>query len=513
MRVLVTGGTGVVGQETVTRLRDRGHTVRLVSRGAGDDVAEWPDHVEPFAADVGDPESLRGAADECDAVIHLTGIVRESPPAATFDRVNVEGTRHVVAEAMRAGVRRFVYVSSLGADHGASDYHKSKLAAERVVQSEFGGEWSVCRLANVYGPGDEVVSLVLRWVRQAPLIPVLDDGEQEFQPIWVGDAADALIAMVERDDLAGRTLEVAGPELTSLNDLVDRIATMVDRKPPRIPIPSALASFGAWMAEKVGIELPIDRGQITMLNEGSVIRAREGNGLDLLGVRPTPLADGLRLLADSQPEQFPSDGFGALERKLFTLDVEGASVDAAGLMHALRTRLDELTPWTMDVGTEPGTDMVLEKGATVTMRLPARGTIQVRVANLTPTRLTMVTLAGHPLAGGIQLATADTGVGKLQLTILVYDKTAGFLDWVMMHPVGSSLQSHTWESLLTGLAEASGGRAVGDVDTDVTSLSDAKADEVESWFRDLIMERRRDEKDEPETSAERQAQHRPPAEA
>src|SRR5690606_19554854 len=163
MRILVTGGTGVVGRETVGLLVEKGHQVRLVSRGAEEDAKEWSRGVEPHAANVSDQDALRGAADDCDAVLHLAGIVSESPPEVTFDKVNVEGTRTLLREAERAGVRRFVYVSSLGAERGESGYHRSKFAAEELVR-EFSGEWSICRLANVYGPGDAVISVLLRWI-------------------------------------------------------------------------------------------------------------------------------------------------------------------------------------------------------------------------------------------------------------------------------------------------------------------------------------------------------------
>src|SRR3954471_4633725 len=103
MRILVTGGSGVVGRSTITELLKRGHTVRLLSRGAAEDVAAWPAGVEAWPGNVGSAASVRGAVDDCQAVIHLVAIVAESPPEATFDRINVEGTRVMRDEAQRAG--------------------------------------------------------------------------------------------------------------------------------------------------------------------------------------------------------------------------------------------------------------------------------------------------------------------------------------------------------------------------------------------------------------------------
>ena len=99
MKIFVTGGTGVVGQGAVTALVAAGHEVRLFSRHADEEVRAWPKGVEARTGSVTEPDELRGAAEGCEVVLHVVGIVRESPPESTFEKVNVEGTRNVVAEA------------------------------------------------------------------------------------------------------------------------------------------------------------------------------------------------------------------------------------------------------------------------------------------------------------------------------------------------------------------------------------------------------------------------------
>src|SRR3954465_13933924 len=100
MRVLVTGGTGVIGNGVIPQLTASGHTVRLLSRHADHDAAQFKS-VEPITGDVSDAQSLGGAADGCDVIVHVAGIVAETPDA-TFERVNVGGTRNLLAEAQRA---------------------------------------------------------------------------------------------------------------------------------------------------------------------------------------------------------------------------------------------------------------------------------------------------------------------------------------------------------------------------------------------------------------------------
>ena len=219
-----------------------------MSRHAQDDVKEWPHRVDPYPGDVSNEVEVRGAADGCDAVIHLTAIVAESPPEVTFETVNVTGTAHIVREAERAGVQRLVYVSSLGADRGDSPYHQSKRRGEEVAKT-FKGKWIIVRPGNVYGSGDEQLSLILKMVRSLPAVPVIAGGDKPFQPIWAADAGAALAIAAERDDLAGRILEVAGPEQTTFDGVVDRLARITERDPIRLPIPVPIASM-ALRAEK-----------------------------------------------------------------------------------------------------------------------------------------------------------------------------------------------------------------------------------------------------------------------
>lgn len=190
MRVLLTGGTGVVGPATVSELVGRGHTIRLLSRHAVEESRQWPSGVAALDGSVTEPESIRGAAEGCAAVIHMAAVVTESGDA-TFERVNVEGTRNVVLEAERAGAARLLYVSSQGADRGGSEYHKSKREGERIALASPVGT-IVLRLANVYGPGDEIISLLIKMIRILPVVPAIDGGDDNFQPMWVGDAAKAI---------------------------------------------------------------------------------------------------------------------------------------------------------------------------------------------------------------------------------------------------------------------------------------------------------------------------------
>ncbi|MDQ3657772.1 MAG: NAD-dependent epimerase/dehydratase family protein [Chloroflexota bacterium] len=495
MRVLVTGGTGVVGQAVVTDLLKSGHSVRLVCRNAKEDARQWPADsgnqpgVEAWPASISEQAELRGSAEGCDLVLHIAGIVEESPPEVTFENTNVEGTRAVLREAERARVGRFIYVSSLGAEAGESPYHRSKRRAEEIVRN-FAGGWIILRPGNVYGPGDEVMSVILTMVRTLPVIPVIGSGDDQFQPIWVEDLSAAIAACVERTDLHGRVLELAGTELTSINDLLNKLGEITARAPARLPVPSFLVGAGATIAGMLGAKLPINESQLTMLSEENVIRTPGGNALTaVLHVTPTPLDSGLRRLADAQPEQTPDQGVGALKRKRYWTDISGSQLTAEELFARLRVRFGDLTPLHMDLKAEPGTPGVLNKGTTITMSLPVRGNVQVRVEQLTPTKATLVTLAGHPLCGAVRLLTERRG-DLLRFEAQVYDRPASLADWIAMRAVGDGLQNQTWESLVEAMVGESGGTAIGPVQTEETDLEGDQAERLEDWLKALIAERK-----------------------
>lgn len=478
-----------MGRATVDALLARGHEVRLFSRNAEDDVREWTHRVEAYPGDVSNEVEVRGAADGCEAVVHLTAIVAESPPESTFEKVNVGGTREIVREAERAGVRRFVYVSSLGADRGESPYHRSKLRGEEVART-FDGKWIVVRCGNVYGNGDEQLSLILKMVRSLPAVPVIAGGDRPFQPIWSGDAGNALALAAERDDLAGRVLELAGPEQTTFDDVVERIARLTKRDPIRLPVPVPLASMALRAANALGADLPVDSGQLTMLSEGNVVTSPSGNALTtVFGLRGTKLDEGLAMLADSQPERLPDEGVGALRRKRFWADIEGSRMTAEMLFRHFVSHFADCTPWHVDLDAEPGTPRVPELGAVLTIALPMRGNVQIRIVELEERRMTVCTVAGHPLAGAVRFLAEERGA-KVRFEVQVYDRAANVADWLVMNPIGARLQNATWNETVERVVKESGGRAANGVEHEFTKLDEDQAREVNEWLERLVVAQR-----------------------
>lgn len=493
MKVLVTGGTGVVGKAAVDHLLKAGHTVRLLSRHADADVRQWAAGVEPHTGSVSSDEAVAGAADGCEAVLHVAGIVAENPPESTFQEVNVEGTRRLAREARRAGVRRFVYVSSYGADVGQSDYHRSKFAAEEVVRAEAPPGWLVVRPGNVYGPGDEVISLMLKMVRTIPAIPLVGSGGQPFQPVWMDDLGLALARAVERTEPAEAVVNVMGPDVTTMRDVLELLGKITQRNPVLVPVPEFLAKMGTQALETVGIDFPVKEGQITMLQEGNVLPEGAVNGLtDTFGVTPTTLGEGLGKLADTLPEMLPSEGTGTLHRQRYWADIHGGQLTRDELFEMVRTEFYSLAPpGLLEVGAEPGSSTAMEEGETLTLEIPLRGHIQVRCVDISDHTITMVTLEGHPLSGAIRFDVTEVSPGVLRFEVRSFTRSADLIDAIGMRTFGKVAQRATWRSVVSAAVERSGGTAPDGVQEEETALQGKDAEDVENWVEGVVMRFRR----------------------
>ena len=496
MKILVTGGTGVIGAGVIPELLSRGHHVRLLSRHADEDARRWKT-VEAIAGDVSEATSLRGTAATCDAIVHIAGIAVEHPPEVTFEKVNVEGTRNILAEAERSSVRRFIHVSSLGADKGTSDYHRSKFAAEQIVaQSNL--EWTILRPGGVYGPGDEVISNLIKMVRALPAVPVVDDGEQPFQPVWFEDLAKAIAVIAEGDALLRETVEIAGREVTNLNDVIRKIGALTDRSPLRLRVPMPLASIAANIASKA-IDMPFDETKLTMLREKNVLSDPSSDPLGRLGIEPTALDVGLARLADEMPEKLPEDGIGAMHHKHFHGDITGSQYTATSLMTLFRERVNDMMP--IEFASEPGAPTKIEPGITMTGSLPLRGHFQIRVEVVEPARVVFATVEGHPLAGIVEFRTEDRG-SAVRFAIDVFTRAGTILDFVAERTVGGLAQSATWRAVVQNVIDASGGSSDG-VHSESKALSDDEAEAVEKRVKSMVQRRQRGESPDAERPAQR----------
>ena len=507
MKILVTGGTGVIGVAAVPELLRAGHAVRLLSRHADEDTPAFPDGVEPFTARVDDPERLDEAVAGCDVILHIAGIVEEHPPEVTFEGVNVQGTRHLLDAANRGGLPAFIFLSSLGAERGESEYHRSKLAAEELVR-DYAGRWLILRSGNVYGPGDETISMLLKMARTLPAVPMVGDGDQPFQPIWFGDLGRALAQAVEDRTLAGQTLEVAGPDITTTADLLTRFEGITGRKPPRLAVPvwltevgtqalEALGGFGKRILENARVTVPINSSKLSMLIEENVLEDQARNALlTHFDIEPTPLQEGLERLADMLPEQTPGEGVGAIHWSKYSAEIHGSPLTAEQLLDRMCERINDVMP--IEFAAEPGAPECAEEGNTLTAAIPGRGHIQVRVEERTAHSVTFVTLEGHPLAGLVRFEARDTPKGVLFL-VNVAAQPANIFDWIAMRTLGGTMQSANWRNVVQRVVGLSEGTAPDGVQKASGKFDEQEAEDLQRRARELVQRQQRIQKEDPAT--------------
>ncbi len=295
MRVLVTGGTGFVGREILARLKQNGHAIRLITRhpeSATCQSLQAQYGAEVRTGDVWEASSLVSAVRGVEAVIHLVGIISEVG-ANTFENVHTGGTQNIVAAAKQAGVKRFVHMSALGTRANAvARYHKSKWAAEAIVRSS-GMDWTIFRPSIIYGPGDGFVNLFAKMSKFSPVMPLIGGGKTKMQPVPVAEVAKAFVKALTEPKSIGGTYDLCGPEVLTLEQIIDTILSVTGRKRWKLRVPMGVARMQAAFLEFVYAKIlrkapPLNRDQLTMLGEdntGDAGPARELFGLKAGGFR------------------------------------------------------------------------------------------------------------------------------------------------------------------------------------------------------------------------------------
>lgn len=290
MRVLVTGGTGFVGSHIVPQLLHLGHQVRALSRGQA--ATPQSAALENVYGDVVSGDGLDEAARGCDAVIHLVGIIIETKHAK-FDDVHTRGTRNVVTAAQRAGVRRFVQMSALGArQDGVSRYQTSKFAGEEAVRHS-GIPFTILRPSIIFGPRDGFVTQMVDVMKRAPLVrPVPGTGQYPFRPVWIGDVVDCFVQSLTNEKAVSKTIDVVGPEELALEAVLAEIARCVGVRKPAVRVPYPILYMNAMVLGAVLPRPPVTTDQLRMLREGST--ASPQPMLQTFNLQPVGFSDGLR---------------------------------------------------------------------------------------------------------------------------------------------------------------------------------------------------------------------------
>jgi len=269
MQVLVTGGSGFVGNRVVAELLARRHQVRALVRPGSEGKLKDLNRVEVAWGSILDEAAVAEAARGCDAVIHLVGIIREFPGrGVTFEAVHVRATKVLVDAARGAGIRRFLHMSALGArGRNADPYHVTNFQAEEYVRHS-GLTYTIFRPSVIYGPEDQSINLFARQMRAFPLFPVIGDGLYQMQPVAVGTVAQAFALALELPATENRIYEVGGPEPLTFNEIIDTLAAVMDRRVWKVHLPVWTLRLAAFLLGRFAW-FPLTTGQLRMLLEGN----------------------------------------------------------------------------------------------------------------------------------------------------------------------------------------------------------------------------------------------------
>ena len=286
--VTVFGGSGFIGRHLVRRLCAKGWRVRVAVRRPNEALFLKPmgdvGQVQLVQANIRDDGSVRAAVSGSDYVINLVGILFESGKQS-FSAVQAEGPARIGAAAAAAGVKRVVQISAIGANAASeSDYAKSKAAGEAALHAAFPSA-TILRPSIVFGPEDDFFNRFASLARMLPMLPLIGGGETRFQPVYVADVADAIMAVLADGTTAGKTFELGGPRVYSFRELMEIVLHETGRRRPLIAIPLGLAKLKAWFLQLLpNPMLTVD--QVKLLAYDNVV-SEGAAGLKTLGITPT----------------------------------------------------------------------------------------------------------------------------------------------------------------------------------------------------------------------------------
>jgi uncharacterized protein YbjT (DUF2867 family) len=286
----VFGGTGFVGRQIIRELARRGMTVKIATR-----VPERAyflrtcgtvGQIVPFACDYSSADSIARAVSGSDYVINCIGILFEKGKRNTFAAAHIETAGAIAAACTAHRVKRFVQISSLGVDKAGSEYAKSKRAGEELVLARC-PKAIILRPSVIFGEDDSFFNMFARMARVLPALPLIGGGHTKFQPVFVGDVADAVMAALDHEETQGRIFELGGPEIVTFREIYERLFRYTGAPRPLVVLPFGLAKIQAFFMSILP-HPPLTPDQVESLKTDNIV-SPDALSLADLGLTPTPM--------------------------------------------------------------------------------------------------------------------------------------------------------------------------------------------------------------------------------
>jgi NADH dehydrogenase len=466
MDLLISGGNHVLQGSIADQLTAAGHSIRIVRCGSRPPSTTLVAQGAPRMVDGSTAATLAAALHGCDAAIAIDGSIA-APSGTGADAC--PGPLQLMEAAAATRLRRLIVVAS---------------PAAAASMGEPGGETPdlLLRCAPVYGLGTDPISRFLIMMRSLPAVPVLND-RHVMRPVWHEDLAAALVeALADGDGRGRQTLDIMGPDAITYDQLYERLSALTDRRPLRIPVPEFMTTYGGRLARAFGMDVPFDPapGDEGGWSDESAVAA--GNA-GAVRVQPTTLDEGLRRLVLELDETIPSEGVGSVQVKRFHTTIRGSAYSPTELLSLFRQRFADVMP--SPVGVEPvapGTTLVPD--GVLTLALPGRGHVQVRVEDVQPDRVVLGTVQGHLIAGVVSFSVAPEADG-VRFEVTTCDNASNALDWLALSMGGAKAQDANWWRVVHIVGKLAGGQAVA-VQTDVRTLNAAVAAAADRWIARLV---------------------------
>ncbi len=287
-RTAVLGGSGFIGRYVVQRLAARGDVIPVGCRRAEEAKFLKPlgnvGQIATLNLAIGDEQVMPAFLAGNDALVNCVGILRESG-AQTFERVHHTGPARLARLAREAGIERFVHISAIGADpRSPSAYARTKAEGEAAVRDAF-PTVTILRPSVVFGPEDQFFNRFAAMATVSPVLPLIGGGHTRFQPVYVGDVADAVVKCLDDPATAGRTYELGGPKIYTFRELIELLLGEIRRKRLLIDLPFGLAAFQARLMSVLPSP-PLTPDQVELLKRDNVVSSGAMT-LAALGIAPT----------------------------------------------------------------------------------------------------------------------------------------------------------------------------------------------------------------------------------
>ena len=281
--ILLTGATGTVGSALLRRLTADARPVRALvrdQRRLGDQRVR----VQIALGDLGNPASFRNAMRGVDTVVHLAAAIRDQP-GGSIEELDAVATLRLVRAAERAGVKRFMFFSAIGASlHARARFFRAKALAEQAVEASQLST-TVFSPSIVYSPDDPWVTL-LRRMSLLPALPIAGSGRAPYQPIWAGDVADCVIAELDRAADGHRRFDLAGPETLTYDDIARVALRAWGRQRRLLHVPVPVVRAGLRSVEAVSRKKAFATWEEAELMEIPMTSPRGSADAESLGVQP-----------------------------------------------------------------------------------------------------------------------------------------------------------------------------------------------------------------------------------